>query len=277
MLVSATESSGFCRQCGTVHRLESSRAVAACYSLMEKLEKHQTIELFQTIPRHSHLLITDDLFGKSRGKMFGVLEGVRRNGKTVRLYAFSGQFNGLWDVPGWAPPLFAISEFQKINSPEEKRIKTLGMELAKETLHCARWHTIHRERRKRSRLLMEKIHTLYRLTNFHGETVSLHEAFVGPGGIPTGTGDCCAPKLLNQAAALHIKPLGIAEFFWGKENKSKSRHHGHFYSSCSSKCEPILGFLLCGIDTLPEPTNKKNKQAQQSPNAYPRRKHTLQR
>jgi len=248
MAFPATESSGFCRRCETVHRLESSCTVAAaCYSLMEKLEKQQTIELFQTAPQYRHLLVTDDLFGQSRGKMFGVLEGIRQNGRTVRLYAFSGQFNGLWNVPGWAPPLFDVREFLQVNNPEEKRIKALGKALEKEALHCAGWYAARRERRKRSRRLMENIHALYRLTNFHGETASLREAFCGPTGIPTGTGDCCAPKLLNQAAILHIKPLGIAEFFWGRENRSKSRRHGHFYSSCSSKCEPILGYLLCGL------------------------------
>ncbi|WP_457577349.1 hypothetical protein [Desulfomarina sp.] len=215
---------------------------------MEKLEQYRTIELFQATPRHRHLLTTEDLFGKSRGKMFGVLEGIRQNGKTALLYAFSGQFNSLWNVPGWAPPLFDVHEFMQLNNPAEKRIKTLGKELERESLHSTEWHSIKQERKRLSRLLMEHIHGLYRLTNFQGETATLREAFCGPAGIPTGTGDCCGPKLLNQAARLNIKPLGIAEFFWGKENRSKSRQHGHFYSSCSSKCEPILGFLLCGLN-----------------------------
>ena len=98
---------------------------------------------------------------------------------------------------------------------------------------------------------MRDIHSLYRLTNFRGETTTLDEAFIGDSGIPTGTGDCCAPKLLHFAAQNDLRPLGISEFFWGKENISGEHHHGSFSSSCVEKCRPILGFMLCGLD---EPT-----------------------
>ena len=33
--------------------------------------------------------------------------------------------------------------------------------------------------------------------------------------LPGGTGDCCAPKLLADAAARGLRPVGIAEFFLG--------------------------------------------------------------
>ena len=95
---------------------------------------------------------------------------------------------------------------------------------------------------------MQDIHSLYLLTNFHGETANLYQVYADQNGIPTGTGDCCAPKLLNYAAKNRLIPLGIAEFYWGRENRSGSRRHGAFYSSCKEKCEPILGFMLCGLD-----------------------------
>jgi hypothetical protein len=95
---------------------------------------------------------------------------------------------------------------------------------------------------------MLDIHGLYRLTNFRGETASLEEAFIGSNGIPTGTGDCCAPKLLNYAAKNNLRPLGISEFFWGKENRSGGHRHGAFAASCAEKCQPILGFMLCGLN-----------------------------
>jgi tRNA pseudouridine32 synthase/23S rRNA pseudouridine746 synthase len=62
-----------------------------------------------------------------------------------------------------------------------------------------------------------------------------------------GVGECCAPKLLNYAALNGLKPLGLSEFYWGKENKSGTRKHGEFYPACAEKCQPILGFMLCGI------------------------------
>lgn len=99
-----------------------------------------------------------------------------------------------------------------------------------------------------SRRLMLDIHAIYRLTNFRGRTETLFGAYSADGGIPTGTGDCCAPKLLNYAAVNNLFPVGLAEFYWGLDNKSGSRRHGMFYPSCREKCQPILGYLLCGLE-----------------------------
>ena len=93
---------------------------------------------------------------------------------------------------------------------------------------------------------MKKLHDLYELQNFKGEKKPLAEFFKDTNGIPTGAGDCCAPKLLNHAARNNLRPLGIAEFYWGKTNHSNTREHSQFYSCCVSKCQPILGFMLCG-------------------------------
>ena len=70
--------------------------------------------------------------------------------------------------------------------------------------------------------------------------------------MPAGTGDCCAPKLLNFAAKEGLVPISMTEFYYGKENKSGTRKHKHFYPPCSDKCEPIMGFLLSGVKELQE-------------------------
>ncbi|MGL4854235.1 MAG: hypothetical protein ACRC37_03160, partial [Lentisphaeria bacterium] len=106
------------------------------------------------------------------------------------------------------------------------------------------------KRRELSRASMQRLHSLYRFRNFLGEEATIYEAFALTKGIPSGCGDCCAPKLLNYAARLGLKPVGISEFYFGKSNLSKTREHGAFYTSCSNKCQPILGFLLCGLDQL---------------------------
>ena len=64
-----------------------------------------------------------------------------------------------------------------------------------------------------------------------------------PQGLPTGTGECCAPKLLHYAATQGFKPLAMAEFWWG----SGSKEQGKFYGACAERCEPIMGFLLSGL------------------------------
>jgi hypothetical protein len=105
-------------------------------------------------------------------------------------------------------------------------------------------------RKQLSQRWMQEIHTLYSLSNFRGQKRPLNEVFTGTGGIPTGTGDCCAPKLFNQAVKENLQPLGLTEFYWGRENASQTRQHGRFYPSCASKCAPILGFMLCGLDEM---------------------------
>ena len=65
---------------------------------------------------------------------------------------------------------------------------------------------------------------------------------------PAGSGECAAPKLLQYAFAHGLKPLALAEFWWGIAPKSEIRQHKKFYASCQSKCQPILGHMLDGIE-----------------------------
>lgn len=65
---------------------------------------------------------------------------------------------------------------------------------------------------------------------------------------PAGSGECCAPKLLQYAYSKGYKPLCMAEFWWGESPKGEIRHHLCYYPACHSKCKPILGYMLQGID-----------------------------
>jgi hypothetical protein len=219
--------------------------------LCNRLENQQTIALTEHLPAGLDLSIAP-LFGEERGKMFGVLECLDPDGKPVWLYGFSGQFNGNWEVPGWAPPLFDVDAFHRLNDPVEKEIKRLGQEIDSPEPSLDHRSELVAKRRALARQLMRDIHALYRLHNFSGESANLDQAFNGTGGKPTGTGDCCAPKLLNLAARQGLVPLSLAEFYFGRENRSKSRQHGEFYPPCREKCFPILGFLMCGADRLRE-------------------------
>ncbi|MBW2659655.1 MAG: hypothetical protein JRC87_08735, partial [Deltaproteobacteria bacterium] len=64
----------------------------------------------------------DYLFGPARGKMFGVMECIQSDGSLITLRAFSGQYNGLWEVEGWVPPLFNVEDFFRISDKVEKQI-----------------------------------------------------------------------------------------------------------------------------------------------------------
>ncbi len=120
-----------------------------------------------------------------------------------------------------------------------------------------------KQRRKlRSRQLQTQMHDAYRLMNFLGTSSSLRELM--PAGIPTGTGDCCAPKLLHYAASQGLKPVALAEFWWGdgeyggagaREYGSmgvrERKIQGEFYGACEARCQPLMGFMLAGLSREP--------------------------
>lgn len=100
------------------------------------------------------------------------------------------------------------------------------------------------QRKHLSQQLQQQMHTVYSLTNFAGESRGL-QALLPPNSIPTGTGECCAPKLLHYAATHHLKPLAMAEFWWGGPQGDKIP--GQFYGACRDRCQPLMGFLLSGL------------------------------
>ena len=111
-------------------------------------------------------------------------------------------------------------------------------------------HHLKMRRKALSRHLQAHMHAAYSLTNFAGETMNLQT--LGSTGLPTGTGDCAAPKLLHYAATHQLKPLAMAEFWWGPAHGDK--HPGQFYGACAERCQPIMGFLLAGLS----PTNESD-------------------
>ncbi|AFZ48530.1 pseudouridine synthase [Cyanobacterium stanieri PCC 7202] len=127
-------------------------------------------------------------------------------------------------------------EWQNRLSPFEKQI-----ECANQTIQALK-----KERKELSRQLQLQMQGAYSLTNFAGETLSLSE-LVNKSFIPTGTGDCCAPKLLHYAAVNHLKPIALAEFWWGSTSANGERISGNFYPACVERCQPIMGFLLSGL------------------------------
>jgi len=100
-----------------------------------------------------------------------------------------------------------------------------------------------KQRKARSQLLQTQMYENYRLINFLGTSATLQQLM--PAGMPTGTGDCCAPKLLHHAAAHHLKPIAMAEFWWGAPSADKVP--GNFYGACADRCQPLMGFLLSGL------------------------------
>jgi tRNA pseudouridine32 synthase/23S rRNA pseudouridine746 synthase len=107
------------------------------------------------------------------------------------------------------------------------------------------------KRRNLSNHLQKKIFEHYTFKNAELEERDLYSIFEGLP--PAGAGECAAPKLLQFAYQNDLKPIAMAEFWWGESPKSEVRKHKQFYPSCRGKCEPILGHMLKGLKVDPNP------------------------
>ncbi|MBI9108358.1 MAG: hypothetical protein JEZ04_16550 [Spirochaetales bacterium] len=238
-----------CASCGKIHSIADESARAHCLKLMDRLKLCGSLDFEHPGSETDQRLSTLPLFGEGRGQMFGILVCAPPipGGQEIILKAFSGQFNGIWEIPGWAPPLLDPAIFDAAVKLADPAIKALSTEIDARSPGIER-RTLIEKRRILSQLHMREIHDMYTIRNFKDETTSLFALFSGRIGIPAGTGDCCAPKLLNYASLHGLKPLSLAEFFWGRENRSATKQHRGFYAPCNDKCAPILGYMLCGAD-----------------------------
>lgn len=118
----------------------------------------------------------------------------------------------------------------------ESRLKPLDDELLQ----------LKQERKHRSDALQRWLFDHFLMLNAQGQTRSLTDIFsTTPQGVPpSGSGECCAPKLLQYAYLHHLRPLSIAEFWQGRSPKMEIRHHDQFYTACRGKCKPILEWML---------------------------------
>jgi len=111
------------------------------------------------------------------------------------------------------------------------------------------------ERRLKSNALQREIFDHYTFLNANGESQVLSACFPDfdlrhP---PSGSGDCCAPKLLQYAYKNGLQPLALGEFWWGNAPDKEIRQHAYFYPSCASRCRPILGHMLQGLEVEENP------------------------
>ncbi|CAL2105183.1 tRNA pseudouridine32 synthase / 23S rRNA pseudouridine746 synthase [Tenacibaculum sp. 190524A02b] len=105
-----------------------------------------------------------------------------------------------------------------------------------------------KQRAELSATLQQKIFEHYRFLNAQQQTQNLLQLFESnPTLIPAGAGDCCAPKLFQYAFQHQLKPIALAEFWWGAPLATSIRKHLHYYPACTGKCKPILSFMLQGL------------------------------
>ncbi|MBU3821618.1 RNA pseudouridine synthase [Flavobacteriaceae bacterium XHP0103] len=146
-------------------------------------------------------------------------------------------------------------ELKRLKKEWDKKIEHAEMQLS------ALLEPINQLKEKRALLsasLQKRLHEQYQFLNAEGETKDLLAIFkntVSPNP-PAGSGECAAPKLFQYAYKNKLQPIAMAEFWWGASPKSEVRKHKQFYPSCRSKCEPILGHMMQGLNVEDNPIEK---------------------
>jgi tRNA pseudouridine32 synthase/23S rRNA pseudouridine746 synthase len=112
------------------------------------------------------------------------------------------------------------------------------------------------KRKELSATLQRQLHQSYSFLNANGQRKDLLDIFETQP--PAAAGECAAPKLIQFAYEHNLNPLALAEFWWGAAPKSQVRKHKQFYPACRSKCEPILGHMMLGLDVEKNPISQHN-------------------
>jgi tRNA pseudouridine32 synthase/23S rRNA pseudouridine746 synthase len=163
------------------------------------------------------------------------------------LAAFSGTLGGQTRQEGFVPPVFDpmqpgswFLKEEAVISAINARIEFLGHPASAATEEECRLRC---ERKRRSRALQDWLFRQYRFLNALGEECVLPD-LVPLNQCQSGMGDCCAPKLLQEAYRRGLTPLAVAE--WDAAT-------GVFMPPCTGRCRPILQFMLRGLDVEPDP------------------------
>lgn len=125
-------------------------------------------------------------------------------------------------------------------------------------------------RQQMSAELQLRLFESYSFLNINLEKKNLLDIFGGTkeGLPPSGAGECAAPKLFQQAFMHDLKPLALAEFWYGPSPTTEIRIHGNFYPACTSKCKPILNHMLSGLAVKNNPLITNPSHSKELPIIY---------
>lgn len=206
--------------------------------------------------------LQSDNDGNGIGKMFGVLVVESVDGEIGFLAAFSGGLTDGTNYPGFVPPVYDSEVYNAFVDDGMREITHINNAILERknpdsSQQIEQVNLLKHLRKTHSVSLLNKIFDQYHFLNQAGESKSLRDIFqhLLPKSPPGGAGECAAPKLLQYAFRQKMKPLAMAEFWWGKNTKKVNVQHGDFYPSCLDKCKPILGHMLEGV-VIEEPVKE---------------------
>jgi tRNA pseudouridine32 synthase/23S rRNA pseudouridine746 synthase len=211
-----------------IEKLEASEELSKLTSAFQSLQKHWEEKIAETLQNNKR---AKALRAELRAKYIGDEQGVLKLSEELAKQSMHESRH--------------LKELKKTAQLELANFK-LKIEQAKLEIDELRL-----QRAAHSADLQRRIFERYTFLNAKGEAKNVLELFAGSP--PAGAGECAAPKLVQYAYLHQLKPVCMAEFWWGMSPDSEVRVHGNFYPACKSKCEPILGHMLQGLDVDPNP------------------------
>lgn len=200
-----------------------------------------------------------------QGKMLGVLivendsldrscfEGdnpsrVHYINKLCFLAAYSGVVNGYEDIDGFfVPPIYDLQKPDDFYLTKDAEISALNKEISEREALNQDVKLLKQQRQQLSLSLQREIFSHFNFVDAGGVHYrNIIDIFTEAkrGLPPGGAGECAAPRLLQYALQHGLKPLYLAEFWYGQSPKRYHRIHGHYYPSCIEKCSPILTYQI---------------------------------
>ena len=196
----------------------------------------------------------ESLERKGQGVMLGSLVCWDKTaGRRVVLYAVSGNnrtLSGNCDGGVFVPSIASVDDIDSALAENDKEIHELTEKINSITdKKNAERQALCKKRTCLTDASLKKVFSLYSFTRFDGQKISLDEIIELHGGRlpPTGTGDCCAPKLLSYAFERGLEIISMDEVYFGRDTANKKG--GTSYPPCDERCGYILPHIM-GLEIL---------------------------
>ncbi len=149
-------------------------------------------------------------------------------------------------------PLISPAQIESALAKNDDAVHALTAKIgeAENSFDMEKVKSLKKERTLLTNESLKKVHDLYSFTKIDKSKISLNEICrmrLGGKNPPTGTGDCCAPKLLEYAFTHDLTILSMCEIFYGR--KTANKISGQKYPPCDERCGIILPVML-GLEVI---------------------------